>query len=133
VVGLGYAGLTLAVTLADAGARGVVGVETSRSVLASLERGEAHFHEVGLNPLLQYHLRREQLKITSDVDSVDADVFIIAVGTPVNEVGEAQLDELRGATCSLRSRLSARWKERRWKSSVACRRSSAAMTGPASR
>lgn len=104
VVGLGYVGLTLAVTLADVGIE-VVGVEPNPSILACLRSGEAHFHEVGLNPLLQYHLRREQLKIAPSVDSVDADVFIIAVGTPINDAGEATLDDLEEAARAVARRL----------------------------
>jgi len=97
VVGLGYVGLTLAVTLADAGLN-VFGVESDPAIFATLAGGEAHFHEVGLNPLLKYHLQREHLKLVSGFDSVEADIFIICVGTPVNEAGEPQLDDLRAAT-----------------------------------
>jgi len=104
VVGLGFVGLTLAVTLADAGLN-VIGLESNPEILASLARGEAHFHEVGLNHLLRYHLHRQQLTIAPNIDAVDADIFIICVGTPVDEAGEPMLDDLRAATLRVGERL----------------------------
>lgn len=104
VVGLGYVGLTLAVTLADAGLH-VVGVESSPEILDVLRTGRAHFHEVGLDPLLRYHMEREQLTIVSDVESADADIYIIAVGTPVDDNGEPDLSDVIAASHAVGKRL----------------------------
>jgi len=47
VIGLGFVGLTLAVSLADVGFK-VIGIDDNPSVRRSLEKGKSEFHEVGL-------------------------------------------------------------------------------------
>lgn len=102
VLGLGYVGLTLAVVLAELGYR-VTGVEQDAEVIASLRAGEPHFHEVGLSSVLQ-----EVLKDGFSVGDVlpdDGDVFIIAVGTPINESLEPDLGYVRSAASDVGTRL----------------------------
>ncbi len=105
VLGLGFVGLTLAATLADAGLD-VVGVETDEGILSSVRSGKAHFHEVGLDPLLAYLLEKGHLRIASEIDQVEADTFIICVGTPIDpESGEPGLDDLKEAARSVAGRV----------------------------
>jgi nucleotide sugar dehydrogenase len=104
VVGLGFVGLTLAVTLADAGIN-VIGVESNEQTVQTLRSGRAHFHEVGLESLLRYHMERSQLTVTQNVESADADVFIIAVGTPVDANGEPDLTDVKAAAHAVGKRL----------------------------
>ncbi len=83
IVGLGYAGLTLALKLAEAGVR-VVGVDTLPERVAQLNAGVSHVHETGLLELLQAQL---QTYFTASTEiPVGADVFVIAVGTPAKSV-----------------------------------------------
>ena len=96
VVGMGFVGLTLAAVLADVGFR-VVGVESQPDVLATLKRGEAHFHELGLVPLLRHHSREKRLTFVGEVAEADADTFIICVGTPVDDSGTPLLDDVHRA------------------------------------
>jgi UDP-N-acetyl-D-mannosaminuronic acid dehydrogenase len=107
VVGLGFVGLTLAVTLAEAGLQ-VVGVEANPDILATLRAGKAHFHELGLDPLLARHLKQGQLTLAGDLAEVDADTWILCVGTPVDGDGVPQLDEVRKASEAVGKRLGRR-------------------------
>ena len=95
VIGLGYVGLTLAITLADSG-YSVTGVDSDDGKIAAIQRGELYVHEVGLPALLNEHLDGN-LTISSKVGTGD-DVFIVCVGTPLsgNHVGKIpSLDQLR--------------------------------------
>ena len=99
IVGLGYVGLTLAVSLADVGFK-VVGVDKNKEIIQSLKRGEAHFHEVGLNALLNYHINKS-LFVTASLDSVDSDVYIICVDTPVDENHKPNMENFKDACISV--------------------------------
>jgi UDP-N-acetyl-D-mannosaminuronic acid dehydrogenase len=83
VIGLGFVGLTLAVVLADAGFK-VLGVESRAEVVQSLKNGVPHFYEAGLANQLRTHIGR-QLEISTGLENSDCDVYIVSVGTPVNE------------------------------------------------
>ena len=83
VMGLGFVGLTLAVVLADAGFP-VLGIETQEAVVESLRRGVPHFYESGLANQLRFHIGR-QLQVEAQLHPGDCDVYIISVGTPVDE------------------------------------------------
>jgi len=95
VVGLGYVGLTLALTLADVGFD-VAGVDMNKKIIASLKASKPHFHEVGLEPLLKYHTGKN-FNAFSDLKHAQSDVYIIAVNTPVDKKGKVIMDYLRGA------------------------------------
>lgn len=82
VIGMGYVGLTLALTFSDLGFK-VVGIEKREKVIKNLEEGKAHFHESGLNQILKRELGKGFRFLTSMESSI-SDVYIIAVGTPVN-------------------------------------------------
>ena len=83
-MGLGYVGLTLAVTLADVGFE-VLGVEIRDDVLKLLRSGEPHFFEPGLKGRLESVINSNKLKFSKKiVKSFNADVYIITVGTPID-------------------------------------------------
>jgi UDP-N-acetyl-D-mannosaminuronic acid dehydrogenase len=79
VVGLGYIGLPTAAIVARAGCQ-VHGVDVTRSVVDTINRGEIHIEEVDLDGLVQGVVARGLLKASTEV--APADVFIIAVPTP---------------------------------------------------
>jgi nucleotide sugar dehydrogenase len=83
VLGLGFVGLTLAVVLADAGFE-VLGIEAREDVAELLQQGKPHFYETGLANQLRSHAGRG-LQVRSRLDSQECDVYIISVGTPVDE------------------------------------------------
>jgi UDP-N-acetyl-D-mannosaminuronic acid dehydrogenase len=104
VVGMGFVGLTLSVSLCEAGFL-VRGVERDDHVRARLRAGEPHFHEVGLASLLRHHLERGHLVVERDFDSLSADVYTIAVGTPLGEDRMPRLDDVREAAAAVGERL----------------------------
>ena len=83
VIGLGFVGLPLAATFADLGFT-VTGVDKAPHILESLKNGKAHFAEEGLQELLDKTLGKN-LTVADRFETGAHDVYIIAVGTPVNE------------------------------------------------
>jgi UDP-N-acetyl-D-mannosaminuronic acid dehydrogenase len=82
VMGLGFVGLPLASTLADVGFT-VTGVDANANVVKMLQGGKAHFEEPSLQMYLTRHLGK-RLTIASELKKDAHDVYIIAVGTPVD-------------------------------------------------
>jgi UDP-N-acetyl-D-mannosaminuronic acid dehydrogenase len=96
VVGLGYVGLTLAVTLARKGFT-VHGVDTSPAVLDALEHGRAHLFEPGVEEGLRAFLGH-RLHVGPALPERGVDAVIICVSTPVNPESHApELGHLRAA------------------------------------
>jgi UDP-N-acetyl-D-mannosaminuronic acid dehydrogenase len=97
ILGLGYVGLTLAVSMADVGFE-VLGVEIRKSVLDLLGSGKAHFHEPGLERKLHQVTQSNHLKFAQEIPSDwVGSVFIITVGTPLAENGRSRLDMIENA------------------------------------
>jgi len=82
VVGLGYIGLPTAAVIARAGCR-VHGLDVSRHVVETINRGEIHIEEVDLDGLVQGVVARGLLSASTEV--APADVFVIAVPTPFDK------------------------------------------------
>jgi len=91
VVGLGYIGLPTAALFAMKGTD-VHGVDIDANVLRRAARGEVPDGEPGLAELLRKALASGRL--TLGAEPVPANHFILAVGTPVNEDGSADLSAL---------------------------------------
>ncbi len=97
ILGLGYVGLTLGVAMADAGFR-VHGVEQREEVVNLMRQGKAHFWEPRLDEKLKRVIGNGRFTFSTDVDpNFDASVFILTVGTPLSEGGEARLDMVERA------------------------------------
>jgi UDP-N-acetyl-D-mannosaminuronic acid dehydrogenase len=84
VIGLGYIGLPTAAIIARAGMR-VHGVDVTRHVVDTINRGEIHIEEVDLDGLVQGVVSRGLL--TASLEIAPADVFVIAVPTPFAKDG----------------------------------------------
>ena len=85
IIGLGYVGLTLSLTLTNHGNK-VYGVETNKSIVKSLNNKEPHFYEKGLKESLSDSLEKDSFVITNDIDLCKTcDIFIISVGTPLDK------------------------------------------------
>ncbi len=100
IVGMGYVGLTLALKMADAG-YDVVGVEHRTEVLESLKKGKAHFHEIGLNSLLKYHLAKKEgsfFKLVQNIEEYPSDIYVISVGTPLDKNNKPNKEYITNAT-----------------------------------
>ena len=92
IFGSGYVGLVTGACLADAGNH-VLCVDVNRDKIARLRRGEVPIHEPGLEALLRRNGAAGRLRFTDDPDAgVAHGLFqMIAVGTPADEDGSADL------------------------------------------
>lgn len=107
VVGMGYVGLTLVVSLAEEGLC-VIGYEVRKEVCAMLNRGQLHFREKGVSETLQRHLGHT-LTFVNELPGTLPPVVVICVGTPLHEEsGEPDLRQIEAASVAIAERLSAR-------------------------
>lgn len=92
VVGTGYVGLVSGVCFSEVGHR-VVCVDNDQLKIDKLRRAEATIYEPGIEELLQKNIERQHLAFSTDLAAsmTDADIVVIAVGTPANENGSANL------------------------------------------
>ena len=92
VFGTGYVGLVQGAVLADAGHQ-VTCVDIDEAKLARLRDGEIPIFEPGLEPLVKSAYADGRLVFTTDAAQAvsDAEVHFIAVGTPPDEDGSADL------------------------------------------
>lgn len=98
VLGLGYIGLPTATLAASSGFR-VIGVDIDPSVVESLSAGSAHFAEPELDSAVARVVSDGTLTVRSLPSP--ADVFLIAVPTPINEDKTADLAALTDAAQSI--------------------------------
>ncbi len=95
VVGTGYVGLVTGTCLADFG-NPVVCVDTDAGKIEQLSQGRIPFYEFSLQELVDRNLREKRLSFSTDVAQAirGAKVIFIAVGTPSNARGEADLSQV---------------------------------------
>lgn len=98
VIGLGYVGLPTAALLASRGIR-VHGVDTSAAVRATLAAGRIHIAEADVEALLERALRAGLFTVHAAPQP--AEVFVIAVPTPLGEGHAPMLDHVMDATRAL--------------------------------
>jgi nucleotide sugar dehydrogenase len=84
IYGMGFVGLTLACTFANAGLS-VIGVDTNETVLAKLRKNQPTFYEKGLESLLLSLADTNPLRLTAKAGEFPADIHVISVGTPVGK------------------------------------------------
>ncbi|MBN8734728.1 MAG: UDP-glucose/GDP-mannose dehydrogenase family protein [Xanthomonadales bacterium] len=92
IFGTGYVGLVTGTCLAEMGNH-VLCMDVDADKIAKLERGEIPIFEPGLEPLVQRNHASGRLAFTTDAAKAVAhgDVIFIAVGTPPDEDGSADL------------------------------------------
>lgn len=92
IFGTGYVGLVSGACLAEMGNH-VVCVDVDTQKLARLERGEIPIFEPGLEPLVRGNRANGRLAFTEEAEAAlaRAEVVFIAVGTPPDEDGSADL------------------------------------------
>ena len=97
VLGLGYVGLTLAVAMARAGFC-VHGLEVQKKVITSLNKGKAHFWEKNLDINLNQAIKNGGFTFSEGLNElIDASVYIVTVGTPLDHNNRARLDMIRNS------------------------------------
>jgi len=92
IFGTGYVGLVTGTCLAEVG-NDVVCVDVDADKIARLDRGEVPIYEPGLEPLVRANRRSGRLTFTTESTAAmaNAQVVFIAVGTPPDEDGSADL------------------------------------------
>jgi UDP-N-acetyl-D-mannosaminuronic acid dehydrogenase len=98
VVGLGYVGLPTASMLASRGHE-VYGFDTNERTVGALSEGRTDIREPELDTLVQAAVGSGHLRCGTTVRP--ADVFIIAVGTPIKTDHSADLDAVMAAARSV--------------------------------
>ena len=94
VVGLGYIGLPTAAVIASRGIE-VIGVDVSKRVIDTINRGEVHIVEPDLDMLVQATVNIGKLRATLLAEPAQA--FIIAVPTPFKEGHKPDLSYIHSA------------------------------------
>ncbi|MBQ6773915.1 MAG: hypothetical protein IJP48_07655, partial [Synergistaceae bacterium] len=103
IVGLGYVGLTLAIAAADSGFE-VYGREINPAIKKALSHNKAHFHETGLDSLIEKHNGKNFFCINEFPENINFDAFIITVGTPLKSGSHSpNFDYIRQAVQSIKS------------------------------
>jgi UDPglucose 6-dehydrogenase len=92
VFGVGYVGLVQAAVLADVG-HNVCCVDVDDKKIAGLKNGVIPIYEPGLSELVRGNFEKKRLHFTTDAEQGvhNAEVLFIAVGTPPDEDGSADL------------------------------------------
>ena len=92
IFGSGYVGLVSGVCFAHMG-NSVKCVDIDADRVARLQQGECPIFEPGLTPLLQSNLKAGRIDFTTDARAAvrHAEIILIAVGTPPEEDGSADL------------------------------------------
>ena len=98
VLGLGYIGLPTASFLATKGYE-VLGVDIAPGVAETINRAEIHIREPDLDILVKSAVQSGRLR--AQAGPAPADVFIIAVPTPLREDKDADLSAVRDAVAAI--------------------------------
>ena len=92
IIGTGYVGLVTGTCLAEVG-NDVLCIDVDARKIELLQRGGVPIHEPGLEPLIHRNVQAGRLHFTTDIDAAvaHASVQFIAVGTPPDEDGSADM------------------------------------------
>ena len=95
VVGTGYVGLVVGACLAETGNH-VVGADIDENKIQGLREGQIPIYEPGLDLLISRNVAEKRLRFTTDIGAavLESEVIFIAVGTPPDEDGSADLQHV---------------------------------------
>lgn len=96
IIGCGYVGLVTAAGLAEFG-HSVTAVDIDRIKIDLLNQGKIPIYEAGLKDIVKTNLKAGRLVFTTDLKEgiVKAEVIFIAVGTPSQKDGSADLSQVK--------------------------------------
>lgn len=100
VVGAGYVGLVTGVGLAAIG-NSVHLIETRMDRLASLRDGRIPIHEAGLQDAFTACVDARRLSVSDRHPDLPADLIMVCVGTPIDDLGQADLRQMERALRSI--------------------------------
>ena len=92
IIGSGYVGLVAGACFAETG-NDVICADIDEKKIAKLQKGESPIYEPGLEDFLRRNIREKRLSFTTSLkDAIQkSEVIFIAVGTPQDEDGSADL------------------------------------------
>src|ERR1700692_425974 len=95
VFGTGYVGLVTGTCFAEMGNE-VICVDINEEKVSRLKQGISPIYELNLEDLIQSNLKEGRLSFTTDVQQsvTQAEILFIAVGTPSDENGNADLQQV---------------------------------------
>ena len=102
IIGTGYVGLVTGACFAEMG-NSVICVDSDAAKVASLKAGRLPIHEPGLEALVAGNCREGRLQFTTSLEEAvsSSTIYFIAVGTPSNEDGSADLSHVEAAAREL--------------------------------
>ncbi len=101
VIGVGYVGLVTAACFAEMGHH-VTCLDIDKGKIDRLNKGEVPFYEPGLKEVVLRNQKGKRLLLTTNYGAVKkADIIFIAVGTPSNKDGSADLSQIEAAAKSI--------------------------------
>jgi UDPglucose 6-dehydrogenase len=97
VVGTGYVGLVLGACLAENG-NTVICVDKEEPKIETLNGGKMPIYEPGLEEMVRRNRQEERLSFTTDLSAAvrASEIVFVAVGTPQDEDGSADLQQVLG-------------------------------------
>lgn len=106
VIGTGYVGLVTSTCFAESG-NDVIGIDTDARKIETLNQNRLPIYEPGLLELVQRNRREGRLTFTTNYDPAvrDARLIFIAVGTPQDTSGDADLGSIWKVTDTLAAHL----------------------------
>ena len=92
IIGTGYVGLVTGTCFAEAG-NDVICVDVDPIKIDKLNQGIIPIFELGLEPMVGFNQKEKRLQFTTHLEKAvnESDICFIAVGTPPNEDGSADL------------------------------------------
>ena len=108
MIGTGYVGLVTGTCLAEVG-HDVLCLDLDQRKIATLESGGVPIHEPGLKPMIDRNVVARRLRFTTDIDAavIHGGLQFIAVGTPPDEDGSADMRYVLQAARNIGKRMTA--------------------------
>ncbi|MCK9308796.1 MAG: UDP-glucose/GDP-mannose dehydrogenase family protein [Candidatus Cloacimonetes bacterium] len=108
VIGSGYVGLTSGACFAEMGSN-VICVDKDENKISMLNAGKIPIHEPGLEEMVNRNVAAGRLSFTTDMKTAvdESRIIFIAVGTPPDEDGSADLQYVLAAASEIASLMNA--------------------------